>query len=142
MEASREEAEHRFTRAPRAAAGGAPADVTRAKLRDSLDAIASFLDHAVAGGRTGFARNSPAYASGSMAIIRAAALFESCEVHVFLGDTPDDVVAALRTIRNIASHGGYRAMNDDVFWATLTDHLPPYLERWRASIAPDVARDS
>lgn len=80
-----------------------------------------------------FGRNSPAYASGSMAIIRTAALFETDEFQQLLGEVPDEVVRGIVATRNIASHSGYRSMNDDVFWDTLTIHLPPYLDAWRSA---------
>jgi hypothetical protein len=66
-----------------------------------------------------------------MAVIRAAALFEVDEFADFLTGTPDEVVKALRTMRNIASHSGYRAMNDEFLWVSLTVELPPYITQWR-----------
>lgn len=123
----------RFTRVPRSATDPSNAEIARANFNDSLEAIQSFLDHAVKGGRGAFARNSAAYASGSMAIIRTAALFEADEFKEYLGDVPEVVVRGITTTRNIASHSGYRSMNDDVFWDTLTIHLPPYLAAWRAA---------
>ncbi len=123
----------RFTRVPRAAPAAAPAEIARVNFTDSLDAIETFLDHAVRGGRVAFGRNSPAYASGSMAIIRTAALFETDEFTEYLRDVPEQVVHGITTTRNIVSHAGYRAMNDDVFWDTLTIHLPPYLAAWRTA---------
>lgn len=131
----------RFERIPRTERDESSTNIARAKLADRLEAIEAFLGHAVAGGRAGFTRNSPAYASGSMVVIRAAALFELREFDALLGDVPSDVIDAIRTIRNIAAHGGYRAMNDDVFWTTLTVHLPPHLEQWRASLGQAHARE-
>ena len=119
----------RFTRAPRAERSATTN--ARANFLESVDAIEAFLGHAVSGGREAFRRTSASYASGSMAIIRAAALFENDEFAPFIVDTPAEVVAALRTMRNIASHAGYRAMNDDLFWVTLTSELPPHVANWR-----------
>jgi len=127
------ERKSRFARVPRAGADSSPEVLSRAKFNDSLDAIQTFLDHAVEGGKEAFARNSPAYASGSMAIIRTAALFETDEFRQYLDDVPEEVVRGIVTTRNIASHSGYRSMNDDVFWDTLTIHLPPYLDSWRSA---------
>ncbi|MEZ3157472.1 hypothetical protein AB1K56_11140 [Microbacterium sp. BWR-S6Y] len=127
----------RFSRLPRADAPSA--DTARAKFAESLDAIEAFLEHATTSGREAFVRNSPAYASGSMVIIRCAALFEVEEFAPFLNDVPHEVSNALRTMRNIASHGGYRAMNDTLFWATLTTDLPPYLTAWRSTLASNPA---
>jgi len=119
----------RFTRVPRSSISGT--DVARDNLLESLDAIDAFVVHATSGGRDDLVRNSPAYASGSMAVIRAAALFEVGDFAEFLRGTPDEVVKALRTMRNIASHSGYRAMNDEFLWVSLTVELPPYLALWR-----------
>lgn len=119
----------RFVRAPRAAS--AARDVAQENFLDSLDAIDMFILHATSGGRGDLTRNSPAYASGSMAVIRAAALFEVDGFADFLAGTPDEVVRALRTMRNIASHSGYRAMDDEFLWVSLTVELPPHVARWR-----------
>lgn len=119
----------RFTRAPRAE--NPAKDVARENFLDSLDAIDAFVLHATSGGREELQRNSPSYASGSMAVIRAAALFEVEDFANFLAGTPNEVVRALRTMRNIASHSGYRAMNDEFLWVSLTVELPPYIARWR-----------
>lgn len=118
-----------FTRAPRT--DRPRKDVSQENFLDSIDAIDAFLTHATSGGRDAFQRNSPAHASGSMAIIRAAALFETDEFADFLATTPIEVFTALKTMRNIASHSGYRAMNDEFFWVTLTTELPPHVNRWR-----------
>lgn len=119
----------RFTRAPRAESSAK--DVAQENFLDSLDAIDAFTRHATSGGRGDLRHNSPAYASGSMAVIRAAALFEVDGFADFLAGTPDDVVRALRTMRNLASHSGYRSMNDEFLWVTLTSELPPYVAQWR-----------
>lgn len=119
----------RFTRAPRAQ--NSARDVTHENFLDSLDAIDAFIRHATSGGRGDLRRNSPAYASGSMAVIRAAALFEVDAFADFLTGTPDEVVRALLTMRNFASHSGYRAMDDEFLWMSLTVELPPHVARWR-----------
>ncbi|BFM24406.1 antitoxin [Microbacterium sp. che218] len=119
----------RFTRAPRAEHSATTN--ARANFLESVDAIEAFLGHAVSGGREAFRRTSASYASGSMAIIRAAALFETDEFAPFVSDTPIEVVTALRTMRDIASRTGSRAMNDDLFWVTLTAELPPHIADWR-----------
>lgn len=119
----------RFTRVPRSSKSGA--DVARDNLLQSLDAIDAFVVHATSGGRNELVRDSSAYASGCMAVIRAAALFEVDDFAEFLRATPDEVVNALRAMRNMASHSGYRAMNDEFLWVSLTVELPPYLALWR-----------
>ncbi len=118
----------RFTRAPRRQ--NSAKDVARENFLDSLHAIEAFLLHATSGGRNDLRRNSPAYASGSMAVIRAAALLAVDDFADTLMGTPDEVVKALRTMRNIASHSGYGAMGDEFMWVSLTDELPPYLVQW------------
>lgn len=133
--AEHEEKAPRFTRIPRAPLDATPEEHSRVKLTDSLDAITKLLGHAVEGGRDAFQRDSPAYACGSLVVIRIAALFETDEFDEFLGETPAPVRRAIVTIRNIASHSGYRSMNDDAFWSTLTDDLPAYLTAWRAAVS-------
>ncbi|MFE7845717.1 hypothetical protein ACFUTX_11070 [Microbacterium sp. NPDC057407] len=68
-----------------------------------------------------------------MAIIRTAALFEADEFQQLRGDVPEEVVRGIVTTRDIVSHSGYRSMNDELFWDTLTIHLPPYLDAWRSA---------
>ncbi|BDZ65648.1 ribonuclease HepT family protein [Agromyces mangrovi Wang et al. 2018] len=130
---SDESRERRFVRRPRTGEDASALEAARARFSESLDAIETFLRHATAGGRAAFEHNSPAYASGSMAIIRTAALFEEDEFRPFLSEVPTEVERGIATTRNIVSHSGYRAMNDDVFWATLTMHLPPFIAAWRAA---------
>lgn len=134
MSDERGEGDGRFARLPRTPADTLKTERVRANFSDNLDAVEAFLHHAVVGGREAFTDNSPAYASGSMAIIRTAALFENDEFRAYLGDVPDEVVRGILTTRHFASHSGYRSMNGDVFWYTLTIHLPPYLASWRAAI--------
>jgi hypothetical protein len=119
-----------FTRVPRTPRTPSN-DVDRRNFVESLDGIETLLHHAVEGGRRAFARDSPAYASGAMVIIRTAALFEVSKFATFLGDVPDEVVRGITTTRNIAAHSGYRAMNDDLLWDTLTEKVPPLIESWR-----------
>lgn len=48
----------------------------------------------------------------------------------------------VRATRNIASHGGYHGMNDDVFWATVTTHVPAVIRRLRAAADARTHRTS
>ena len=122
----------RFTRGHAALGSPAPdPEIVQERFLDSLEAIDGFLKHAIDGGRERFSRTSPAYAAGCMVLIRTAALFETEEFAAYLSEVPPQVVAGIKVTRNIASHSGYRSMNDDVFWTTLTVHLPPYLAAWR-----------
>lgn len=125
----------RFTRVARPREGAIPADYSRVKFRDSLDAITTLLHHASIGGRDSFVRDSPAYASGSMVVIRIAALFETAEFSAYLDATPEEARGGIVTMRNIASHAGYRPMDDDVFWSTLTTLIPSLLAEWRRTAA-------
>lgn len=102
-------------------------------FRDSLEDIESYLSLAMAGGREAFVRRSGAYASGSVAITRAAALFEVSGFERFLSGVDESTALAIATTRNIADHAGYRAMDDDRFWLTLNVHLPQLLYALRAA---------
>lgn len=58
MSADGLEPQRRFTRVPRTSADAARAEIARVKFNDRLDAIGTFLDHAMEGGREVFGRNS------------------------------------------------------------------------------------
>ncbi|MDO5618096.1 hypothetical protein [Kocuria sp.] len=69
-----------------------------------------------------------------MAIIRLASLLERPEFERLAQSLEDHEVAAIRTTRNIAAHGGYTGMNDDLFWAAVTARLPPIIQRLLSEI--------
>lgn len=119
----------RFTRAPRSQ--GSTKAFAQQNFLDGVDAIEAFLVEATHKGREGFHQNSSAYACGSLALIRAAGLFDVDDFTEYLSDTPPEIANALRTIRDLTSHPGHRAMNDESLWVTLTVELPPYVARWR-----------
>lgn len=124
---------HRFIAKPRASTSPIDKpDHQLANFIDSLDDIESYLLLAVAGGRQAFVRRSGAYASGSMAITRAAALFEVPGFERFLSGVDESTALAIATTRNIADHSGYRAIDDDRFWLTLTVHLPEFVNGLRS----------
>jgi len=102
-------------------------------FRDSLEDIESHLLLAVSGGREAFVRRSGAYAAGSVAITRAAALFEVPGFTRFVSGVDRSTALAIATTRNIADHSGYRAMDDDRFWLTLTAHLPRFLTELKSA---------
>ena len=124
----------RFTRVPRPRGDTSRGAFSRAKFRDSLAAISTLHHHAVTGGRAAFTLDSPPYAAGSMVIIRMAALFETDEFADFVDATPELARRGIITMRNIAAHVGYRAMDDSVFWETLTTLIPPLLDEWNLSV--------
>lgn len=126
----------RFAAKPRAAERAGGVDHHLENFRDSLDDIESYLLLATSGGREAFVRRSGAYASGSVAITRAAALFEVSGFARFLAEVDEPTALAIATTRNIADHSGYRAMDDDRFWLTLTVHLPQLLHELRAASGP------
>jgi hypothetical protein len=124
----------RFAAKPRAAQGPSDGvDHQRENFRDSLDDIESYLLLAVSGGRAAFVRRSGAYAAGSVAITRTAALFEVAGFARLLAGVDESTALAIATTRNIADHSGYRAMDDERFWLTLTVHLPLLLQEVKAA---------
>ncbi|MBW3070330.1 toxin-antitoxin system, antitoxin component domain protein [Actinomyces sp. 594] len=64
-----------------------------------------------------------------MVIIRLAALFERPEFAPYLTAVTCEERLAISTTRNIAGNTGYRSMNDDLFWAAVTQRVPEILDR-------------
>jgi hypothetical protein len=108
---------------------------------DDLDAFAAELD-AVEGritrvlerGRDAFFEGSDSYDHSSMAIIRLAALFEDARSLPLLTPVTDAERRGVATTRNIVAHHGYRAMDDERFWLTITTDLPDVVRRLRAHV--------
>ncbi|MHA7984836.1 HepT-like ribonuclease domain-containing protein [Rathayibacter sp. CAU 1779] len=63
-----------------------------------------------------------------MAIIRLKALTEVPDFAPFFRVLDDEQLAGLTRVRNIAAHGGYLAMNDDILWDVVTQRLEPILD--------------
>jgi hypothetical protein len=126
-----------FVAKPRAASANG-GDHQWENFRDSLDDIESYLQLATSAGRAAFVRRSGAYASGAVAITRAAALFEVAGFRRFLSAVDETTARAIATTRNIADHSGYRAMDDERFWITLTNDLPRFVAELRAANALDA----
>ncbi|MGK2349507.1 antitoxin [Actinomyces sp. W5033] len=76
-----------------------------------------------------FHDGTDAYDVASMLIIRLAALLERPEFAPYLTAVTHEERLAIRTTRSIVAHTGYRSMNDDLFWAAVTQRVPEILER-------------
>lgn len=126
----------RFHRVQPRSAGTDRVRIAERNFADSLADIRTYLVLATEGGRDAFFEGSSAYASGCVAIIRAAALFEQDEFEMFLTAVPETVARGVRTTRNIVAHSGYRSMDDDVFWTTLDVHLRRHLDDWALPAEP------
>jgi len=96
-----------------------------------LDAISTRVARVEAAGRSAFQDGSPGYDTASMAIIRLAALFEVRRFEPFLDGISPIERNAIRATRHHASHQGYRQMDDDEFWHTITVDVPDCVERLR-----------
>ena len=110
--------------------GAARARNDRENLLDELHRIDERLRRRVIGtDRVAFHDGSDAYDAASMAIVRLHGVLERRE-HAFLLEAVREVeLRAIGTIRNIVSHGGYRSMDDESFWETVTGQLPELLQR-------------
>lgn len=71
------------------------------------------------------------YAAGSLAMVRAAALFEVPDFTALLEGTPDVARRGIVRSRIIAGYAGYQQMDDEILWTTLTIHLPDLVKIWR-----------
>lgn len=121
-----------FQRAPRARGDDGRAEAfVRRRFLDSLDDIQAYLDELLGLGRPKFHPRTSAYALATTVIVRVAALFEDADFEPYLHEVPAHIRRAIGTTRNIAAHAGYREMDDEQLWLTLTRDLPPYLEQWR-----------
>lgn len=123
--------------ARRAAPQGVKVPDPRRVLAAELDKIAARVEKVRAAGRDQFRDGEPAYDIGSIAIQRLAALFED---EVRLGPLVSAVAAdeerkGIVATRNYTAHVGYTAMNDDVFWHTITVDVPAFIAKVRTAHA-------
>lgn len=68
-----------------------------------------------------------------MILIRLASLFEEEGFHTFVSPVTPTERCAIATMGTIASHAGYREMDDVTLWRTLTTDIPELLTRLRGS---------
>ncbi|SDM88330.1 hypothetical protein SAMN04487766_10859 [Actinomyces ruminicola] len=101
----------------------------RENLAGELNAIRRRVQMVSGTSRDSFHDGSDAYDVASMVIIRLAALFERPEFTPYLTAVTREERLAISTTRNIAAHTGYRSMNDDLFWAAVTQRVPEILDR-------------
>ncbi|GAA1808177.1 HepT-like ribonuclease domain-containing protein [Agromyces neolithicus] len=93
-------------------------------VRDELERVLRRLDAVAASARNEFVDGSSSYDAASMAVIRMAALLEDSATSKLADRLTEDEVRGIRTMRNIAAHGGYVGMDDDVLWRAVTVQLP------------------
>ena len=103
----------------------------RASFLESLDEIDHALDLATVRGRQGIEPRTVEYYTACMALIRLAALFEETAYEPLLRPATTRERRAIATMRNIAAHVGYREMDDELLWQTLTVDLPELVQRLR-----------
>lgn len=124
----------RFARKPRKPRTEEDLEVPPRQAFDAeLDAIIERVGRVVAGGRTAFVDGSPTYDAASMAVIRLAGLFEVRRFGPFLAGVAPGEQRSIKTTRQYAAHGGYREMDDDEFWDTVTIDIPGLVDRLRIS---------
>ncbi|UJP09228.1 antitoxin [Microbacterium sp. KUDC0406] len=101
-------------------------------LSDELDKISSRIRHTTADGRDAFFDGSASYDHAVVAIVRLAALFEDGARYgeLLSAATPRERIGIAHT-RNIAAHRGYAAMDDELFWQTVTVDMPAFIAKLR-----------
>lgn len=122
-----------------AARRGSPSELRldndRENLRALLDDVDAGLERVALDGRSAFTHGSDSYAHGSLAIIHLATALERDEYTPYLMDIGDGERRGLVTTRNIIAHSGYKTMNNDQFWDTLTLHAPLLVQKVRNALA-------
>lgn len=103
----------------------------RLNFAAELAKVEERLDRVRGSDRNDFHDGSPSYDAASIAVVRLTGLLERAEFARARQALTEEESRSLRTIRNIISHGGYADMNDDVFWVTVTTHLPDLVRRLR-----------
>ena len=98
-------------------------------LRAELEGIRMLLRHALEAGRTAFSRDSLSYAAAAMAVIRLQSLIEDRRFALLHSELTSTELRGVRVTRNIAAHAGNRDMNDEEFWITTTERMPPLVDR-------------
>ncbi|MFJ4044258.1 antitoxin [Microbacterium sp. NPDC089987] len=109
------------------------------RVGSDLDAFTAELDKVelrvravVAAGRGSFFEGSESYDRASMAIIRLAALFENEKRFArFLSAATAIERQGISHTRNVAGHAGYIAMDDEIFWRTVTVQVPQFIAKLR-----------
>lgn len=102
---------------------------TAATLRAELIRIRDRCTSVAQAGRGSFTEGSPSCDVASMALIRLASLLEKRAFNPYAALLTEEEVGAIKATRNIVAHAGYVGVNDDLFWATVTNRLPELLDR-------------
>lgn len=100
-----------------------------------LDAIQYRIEKVIERGREAFFDGSSSFDHASMAIIRLSALFEDERFLRLLTPVTDAERRGIATTRSVVAHHGYRTMDDERFWSTITTDVPDVLRRVHAHIA-------
>jgi hypothetical protein len=99
-------------------------------FEDEMEKIIRRLHAVMEAGRSDFHDGSPAYDQAYLIVVRLTAMLEQTSPFAarFSGLTAEERLGIVTT-RNIVSHIGYAAMNDDALWATVTVDIPRTLLR-------------
>lgn len=103
----------------------------RTVFAEELARIEARIRKVRAGGRENFRDGEEHYDIASMAIVRLAALFEEKGYAEFLNKVAGEEAAGIAATRNFAAHSGYRRMNDNLFWESVTVHAPAFIAKVR-----------
>lgn len=105
-----------------------------------LDRIAERLrTHVAPSSLDRFFDGQPAYDAATVAVVRLHGVLERPEYRRFRDVLSHLEWASIRTIRNIAAHGGYRHMDDELFWVTVTTEVPDVVARLLAAASAELA---
>lgn len=97
-----------------------------------LDSITARVSRVATAGWDAFVDGSASYDVASMAIIRLAGVFEVRRFEPFLVEVTPVEQRSIKATRQYAAHGGYREMDDEEFWHTVTVDVPELISRLRS----------
>lgn len=97
-------------------------------LLEELAGITARITRVRRSDRCDFAEGSPSHDAACMAVIRLKSLTEVPQFSDLAALIDEAQLAGLARVRNIAAHGGYLEMNDDVLWDVVTVRLGPIVD--------------
>lgn len=97
---------------------------------EEIAKVSARLETVASSERAGFVDGSIGYDHACLAVLRLAAMLEDASPFADRFDSLDEETRlGIITTRNIISHIGYGAMDDEVFWHTVTVDIPAVLTR-------------
>lgn len=104
-------------------------------LLEELAGITDRITRVRRSDRADFIEGSPSHDAACMAVIRLKSLTEVPEFSDLTALIDEAQLAGLARVRNIAAHGGYLEMNDDILWDVVTERLGPIVDLLKQAVS-------